>query len=237
MDHIEEFVDERQKIWCVHCGGLSGAVETNRDHVPSKSLLIKPLPENLPVIQVCKSCNESFSLDEEYLVCFLSCLISGTTNPKNQLIPQAKKILEHAEGLRKRIKKGKVEQGHLFEESQIVWHAEIERINRVVLKNARGHAFYEYGEPMLENPTLVSTIYLAHLSDEKRNNYETLPSNNVFPEIGSRMMTRVLTGQDMINGWVVVQEGVYRYAVVQEGKMLVRSVLFETLATEVFWEN
>jgi hypothetical protein len=49
------------------------------------------------------------------------------------------------------------------------------------------------------------------------------------------MMTRVLTGQDLAGEWVVVQEGIYRYAVAQGGGMLVRSVLSEYLATEVYW--
>ena len=49
------------------------------------------------------------------------------------------------------------------------------------------------------------------------------------------MMTRVMTGQDLCDGWVVVQDDVYRYGVAQCGVMLVRSVLFEYLATEVYW--
>ena len=56
-----------------------------------------------------------------------------------------------------------------------------------------------------------------------------------WPEVGSRMMTRVMTGQDLCDGWVVVQDGVYRYGVAQCGVMLIRSVLFEYLATEVYW--
>ena len=54
----------------------------------------------------------------------------------------------------------------------------------------------------------------------------------LWPEVGSRMMSRVLTGQDLRDGWVIVQEGIYRYRVDQFGGMLVRSVLFEYLATE-----
>ena len=34
MDRIEEFVDERQKSWCIHCGSGIEDVATNRDHVP-----------------------------------------------------------------------------------------------------------------------------------------------------------------------------------------------------------
>ena len=50
-------------------------------------------------------------------------------------------------------------------------------------------------------------------------------------------MTRLITGQDLQNGWVVVQDGVYRYRVEQFGGFLVRSVLHEYLATEVYWEE
>jgi hypothetical protein len=48
-------------------------------------------------------------------------------------------------------------------------------------------------------------------------------------------MTRIITGQDLAGSWVTVQRGVYRYAVCQAGTMLVRTVLAEYLATEVFW--
>ena len=81
MEWIEEFVDERQKAWCIYCGALLAAAETNKDHVPSKALLLKPHPENLPVVQVCTACNSDFSVDEEYLFLFLRCVLAGTTDP------------------------------------------------------------------------------------------------------------------------------------------------------------
>ena len=39
MDYIDEFVDERQKSWCIQRGAWIGSAETNKDHVPSKVLL------------------------------------------------------------------------------------------------------------------------------------------------------------------------------------------------------
>ncbi len=57
-----------------------------------------------------------------------------------------------------------------------------------------------------------------------------------WPELGSRMMTRILTGQDLSDGWVIVQDGVYRDAVLQQGRLTVRSVIEECLATEVRWD-
>ena len=50
------------------------------------------------------------------------------------------------------------------------------------------------------------------------------------------MMTRLVTGTDVVDGWIVVQEGVYRYWVDQwEGATRVRSVLHEYLGTAVCW--
>ena len=76
---------------------------------------------------------------------------------------------------------------------------------------------------------------LTSLDNEQRSNFEDV-GMNVWPEVGSRMMTRYATGQDMENGWVIVQKGIYRYAVFQAGTMMVRSVIRNYLATEVYWE-
>ena len=66
MKQLKDFVDTRQKAWCIHCGASLGSVQTSRDHVPSKVLLNRPLPENVPVVTICAPCNASFAHDEEY---------------------------------------------------------------------------------------------------------------------------------------------------------------------------
>lgn len=89
---------------------------------------------------------------------------------------------------------------------------------------------------MMEKPDRVWAMPLASLSELQRAEFENLDASfAMWPEVGSRMMTRVLTGQDLINGWVNVQSDVYRYLVVQEGGLLVRSVIRNYLATEVLW--
>jgi hypothetical protein len=104
------------------------------------------------------------------------------------------------------------------------------------LKNARGHAYFEYGEPMLEEPDHVWMYPLQALAPSERQIFEGAEdADDIWPEVGSRMMTRVLTGQDMEGPWVTVQDGVYRYLVAQRGGLVVRSVLYEYLATEVQW--
>jgi hypothetical protein len=77
------------------------------------------------------------------------------------------------------------------------------------------------------------------MTDEQRASFEDVSASGGFAgwaEVGSRMMTRQIGGQDMEVGWIVVQPGIYRYAVFQEGNLTVRSVLRDYLATEVRWD-
>lgn len=105
-----------------------------------------------------------------------------------------------------------------------------------MVKNARGHIYYELGQPALGEPTDVVVVPLINLSDGQRSEFLTADLGPGWPEVGSRMMTRLLTGQDLDDGWVVVQEGVYRYFAVENGGFLVRIILREYLAAEVTWQ-
>jgi hypothetical protein len=237
MEQIPDFSDSRNKTWCIHCGSYLNQIEINRDHVPSKSLLLKPYPAELPVVEVCKACNTSFSQDEEYFIAFLGSVIAGTTDPKSQKIPTAKRILERNEKLRARIGRSQKIFTTIGDQSRSVWSPENDRINNVIIKNARGHAMYEYGEPMLDRPISIWSAALESLKASERETFEVVDFGGGFPEVGSRMMTRVFAGQDLMDGWVYVQDDVYRYAVTQQGGLCVKSVLFEYLATEVIWET
>ena len=240
MDFIEEFVDERLKGSCIQCGAWLGIADTNKDHVPSKGLLRIPLPENLPIVEICATCNSGFSADEEYLFLFLNCVLSGSTDPDRQTDERVARALRRHKKLRARIERSKVENLTIEGNMECVWNRETARIKRVVIKNARGHAFYEYGEPVLTEPEHVCAAPLKTLTVAKREEFEnfgTVGDVALWPEVGSRMMTRVLTGQDLRDGWVIVQDNVYRYRVEQCNGMLVRSVLFEYLATEVRWSD
>lgn len=237
MDSISEFADERHKGMCLHCcRGLQNQA-ASRDHVPSKCCLIEPYPNNLPVIRICAACNNGFSADEEYLAAFVGCVLVGSTDPNLQRIPSAARVLVRNEALRARIENARAEFTTRGGQQRVVWNPEIDRINRIVVKNARGHALYELGEAILHSPTRVWSAPLETLSPHDRDDFELVPAANVWPEVGSRMMTRLLTQQDLSNGWLVVQESIYRYCASHDDGILIRSVLFEYLATEVRWES
>lgn len=235
MEHIEELVDERHKTWCIHCGRNLACLVVSHDHVPTKALLRKPWPPELPVVDVCKSCNEGFARDEEYLVAFLGCVLSGSAELDAQSDPTVRRILQRNERLRAHIERSRTSYQTLFGETRHMWNPEQARIERIVLKNARGHAVFEFGEPMLQAPHHVWWLPLLALTRTEREEFEDAEAGSVWPEVGSRMMTRWLTGQDLSAGWVIVQEGVYRYSVSCDSGMRVRTVLSEYLATEVWW--
>jgi hypothetical protein len=166
-----------------------------------------------------KSCNEGFSSDEEYLVAFLGCVLTGSTDPERQDNPRVQRILKRSSSLRRRIESARAESRTLFdEETRVVWTPERERVERVIVKNARGHAYFEYEERMLDAPAHVWSAPLHLLSPEEQARFEDVQGESAWPEVGSRMMSRVLTGQDLFDGWVIAQDGVYRYAVLQEGR-------------------
>lgn len=240
MEPIEEFVDERQKSWCIHCSRSLAGCETNEDHVPTKSLLSKPRPHHLPVVTICRDCNNGFSRDEQYAVTFLSCVLSGSTDPLAQKYASAARSLKASQALRLMIERSRTEYDTIGGNGGVVWQPDMNRIQRVVLKNARGHAYFEYGEPMLEEPAHIWARPLESMTEGERRTFEgsdDIAALASWPEVGSRMMTRVLTGQDMEGDWVVVQDGMYRYSVQQDGGLRVRSVWAEYLATDVQWSD
>lgn len=239
MESIQDFSDSRNKSWCIHCGGWLSQVRTNRDHVPSKSLLSQPYPDQLPVVQICVECNVSFSSDEQYFAAFLGAVLSGSTDPDVQTLQTAQRVFREHPNLRARIESAKTEYKTQGGETRYLWKPEQERIDRVILKNARGHAYYEIGEPMLEQPESIWSFPFVSMTPSEREAFE-MPASDGFalwPEVGSRMLTRLVSGADLVDGWVSVQDRAYRYSVEQGGGIRVRSVIAEYLATEVCWEH
>ncbi|MEJ2705957.1 MAG: hypothetical protein P8Z79_26245 [Sedimentisphaerales bacterium] len=232
MDPRHLFIDERHTGMCAYCG----MHPDTRDHVPSKVLLDEP--SELPLVGACKKCNASFSLDEQYLACFLDCVICGSAGPGDLHRPNVRRILKDSPALRRRLERTRKRD----DADNLLWESEPARVQNVVLKLARGHVAYEL-YPKLEEPTAVSFAPLQTLSDEERLAFEQFATDDkvhFWPEIGSRAFLRALgkspDGLSFSKGWVVVQPHRYRYAVLETGGVLVRMVLSEYLACEVIWE-
>jgi hypothetical protein len=226
VQQLPNYGDERNKGWCVFCGG---PMET-RDHAPSRVFLDEPYPDNLPVLASCDTCNNSFSLDEEYLACLIECARTGSVKEAGSTRPKIAKILARKPALEARLAAARCETG-----DGIIWKPEDERVHNVVVKLARAHVAYEQNEPQLDDRTSVSIIPLCAMTDEARNEFEAASNTGLWPEVGSRAMHRILVEAEGDYPWIEVQPGRYRYLVAC-GPLLVRIVIAEYLAAEVVWD-
>lgn len=231
MEQLRSFADDRLIVNCVHCSGMT----QTRDHVPSRVLLDEPYPDNLPVVPSCASCNSGFSLDEEYFACLVECARMGS--PESVERPKIKSILERNPALTARLNQARTTT--LF--GDVSFAVERERVERVILKLARGHAAFELSEALHREPSQVSFAPVWGLQNEARERFEDVPQLAAWPEVGSRAMQRmvmvspegVMVGSD----WIDVQEGRYRYlAVAESATVMVRLVISEYLACEALWE-
>lgn len=205
-----------------------------------------PLPENLPVVGACRSCNNGFSMDEEYLACLIECVVSGTTDPAQVNRERVAKTLRHSDALRERIEGAKYQQ-----DGRTYFSIEQDRIERVITKLARGHAAFELSQPCSGDPSSIWFVPLESMSEEQRDSYEASQVLQTYGEIGSRGMQRLLltqftlqsssgetsTHELLINDWVGVQDGGYRYHASDYGEeVVIKIVISEYLACEVVWD-
>ena len=238
MRYLDDYSDDRLKGACVHCGGAVEGTQANNDHVPSKCLLRRPYPPNLPVVTTCVGCNNSFSKDEEYVSVFLQCVLTGSTDPNDHRDSKVHKALRRSNKLKERIERSRSDI-ESDDETRTIWKPEYERVSNVVLKNAQGHAFYELGERQETQAVHLWATPLCALTSTQRQRFEGTERSGLagWPEVGSRAMQRVILGCDFREGWVIVQHDIYRYQVKHGDGVLVRSVLAEYLATEVYWSD
>lgn len=242
MDQLKDFADSRLINGCIYCGGPPDT----RDHVPSRSLLDAPLPENLPVVGACRKCNNSFSSDEEYFVCLLETVLRGSTDSVQR--PLVSGIFRRSPALRAKIQAARQERG-----GEVFFSIEAERVKVVLLKLARGHAAYELSAVRREEPSVFSWGPLALLSDEQREFIEDVPSPDLYPEIGSRAMQRMIVAQFtfasldgleqkhdaiLVDDWVEVQKGRYRYLAYEDHSGVhVKIVIDEYLYCYANWDE
>jgi hypothetical protein len=176
-------------------------------------------------------------LDEQYLACFIECVICGTVDPGKLKRPSVERIMTQNPSLRDRIAASR--ESNTSEER--IWIPENERVRSVLLKLSRGHIAYEL-YPYLEESLQIRFIPIANLNVDARAEFETLTHGHLqsWSEIGTRAFHRESgkspDGYKLDGDWVIIQPGRYRYAVSEAHGPLVRMVLSEYLACEVRWE-
>jgi hypothetical protein len=229
--------DWRHLQWCPYCGVTLTAENSSQDHVPSKVFLDKPYPEHLPTICCCRDCNNSFAQAEQYLSCFLDCVLHGSTSPEAGLRPSTVGAFREVPALKDAIEDARRDDG---------WMLDADHAHVVAVKLARGHVSWWLNEPRLEDPTGVSLQALASLDESTRDAFENVPQNfDLLPEVGTRALHDIFSIHGdpeepalAPGGWREVQEGRYRFFAFQNNAVvLVRFVIAEALAGEVYWDT
>jgi hypothetical protein len=228
------FLDQRLGKGCAYCGGPGGT----SDHVPSKVFLSEPVPANLPAVDSCPGCNQGFSLDEEYLACFLECVLTGSTKPEAINRDAIRRAIGSKPALRARIEASRQQTGN----DPPTWLPDGNRVRNVLLKLARGHVAYELSEYRLDEPSDYWAVPLSSMSPNARADFERAGSGEQrgWPEVGSRAFLRAVgepAYTDEQGPWVHVQPGRYRYTVDGHTGVTVRLVLAEYLASEATWAD
>ena len=158
---------------CIYCGKPAGT----REHVPSKSLLIEPFPENLPTIPACFECNNGFSVDEEYFICFLE-VLKNKVYANYSISEHVRSILSKKESLRQLI------ESQISSKDGCIYPSfDTDRFTRIITKLAIGHAGYEYDDLNFDGATGLWFEFAPNISEEYKAEFESPKLLNVIPEI------------------------------------------------------
>ncbi|MEM1210273.1 MAG: hypothetical protein AAGI54_13495 [Planctomycetota bacterium] len=235
MKQIPDTGDSRLRGMCAFCGRQP----STRDHIPPKVFLDKPLPDNVAVVPSCLRCNRSSSVDEQYLACLIDCVLAGNVELAKAQSNRVANAIDRSPKFETLLRKA-----HRSEDGVDIHDFDAERVNRVLVKLARGHVAFEINELWLWPPHRVSYAPLHQISDPALTIFEdgssTSSSNEPevisgWPEVGSRAMFRIVEGQDILpGGWINVQQNRYRYRVSDN---VVSIVIAEYLAVEVEWQS
>ncbi len=232
MKQINPFSDQRHDEMCSYCGKLN---PETRDHVPSKSLLDDPFPDNLPVVSCCTKCNQDFSLDELYFACSIECVLCVTGDIEKLKRQKIISSLKKRPSLQK-----KIESSFTYQNGQIYFKYDQASFTNVAIKLAKGHVKYELSEPRLDYPSSISIMPLMSMSEHETDIFFASSDLTFLPEVGSRSLQNLLKSDSIQkqSQWTIVQDNNYKYSVIDDaGVLIVRIVVWDYLAIEVIWEE
>lgn len=224
MDQIRTFTDERILAFCAYCGGQP----VTRDHVPPRVFLDQPYPANLPVVGCCAACNSGASLDEEYVACLLEVIGAGSVTPEALGRSKIARILAVkpalAARLAEQIRRPRTGTSFVMDV----------RVVRVVEKIARGLWLYEVGESTLGLDAVTWTRDVAGIDRPEQKVFPPPPLDVLLPEVGSRMLSRILLSEEPGSRWTHAQRGRFSYsALVGESQNRIEMIIGDNLAAMV----
>lgn len=227
MEQIKPFSDERWASFCAFCGDFPAT----RDHVPPKIFLDKPYPENLPVVGACLDCNTRASVNEEYVACLLEVASCGSVDPAALSRDKIARILRKKPSIATKLASFLEGSGELF-----ISKEDKGRISAVLEKIASALWAFETGETASPGAAGVRFSSIPGLAPNALEEFMMLDQPGTLPEVGSRMMSRVLITEDgkpLQPSWIELQSGRFSYGIELGYHGRVKMILGDYLVVEV----
>jgi len=188
----------------------------------------------MPVVPCCHKCNYEFSIDEEYVSCFIDCMKENTVDPHKIQREKTRKTLLHSPKLQERIASQIIDFGGVA-----IYDYEKDRFKRVMYKLAFGHLAYENSALLWDSKYNISMWLLQEMSDLQKQLFLKPYIGDILPEVGSRSLLNniVLIPKNnevcsCLSQWIPVQENRYSYCVSPNGNN-VKFVIADLFAVEV----
>lgn len=208
------------------------------------------MPSDLPVLSACQNCNNGFSSDELYTRTYIECL-------KAVLIDNNLDCLHVESTDRKEKREVKLTIKKALDQKMLIFD---DRVGRVLLKLAIGHAVYELSEGYHSLawdgiPLYTKYIIRATVSEKEWNYLEFAEAMNdkILPVVGSRVYRNLLVCQLPLKSfedssdvnlnllmmdWTDIQDGEYRYiAYLDDDKLVVKMIILDFLYGEVVFKR
>ena len=228
-------------MFCIYCGGNA----ITKEHCPTRGLMLKPRPFDLPTLPACEKCNNSFSSDEMYTVSLVKALNTFLNNGEET-------GLEMNISTRQEVNDAKKEAEFIAKSG---YYRDDKRLRNTLIKLAVGHAIFEltigYAGQLYKEADINVEYYFRHFISpdkwEKFNQLEVIETNNI-PEIGSRLFRNIyvvsvkrkkesgrkIKTECIALDWTNVQEGKYKYIALLKGnEIVVKIFIWNTIYAKV----
>ncbi len=175
---------------CVYCNSLA---ET-RDHVPPKCFLEEPYPDNLLTVPCCRKCNNSYSLDEQYVMAVMA-QVGPERTFGSKLDPGG--AIDRALNRRPALDQRLVDQLGVAEDGRVYLEPENSRIDRVMKKITAGLYYHRYSRYVALRDLYPSALLQAD-------------------QVQLRIKATFYTGTFKAKQWVTIQSRVFEYIFVED---------------------
>jgi hypothetical protein len=166
---------------CAICGKRQA---TTAEHVPPKTLFLKPRPSNLVTVPACFFCNNRSSAIEEQFGVYLAMLVAHPAERtwslwRNQALRTIRHNRRLFQKLHTNVRTVSVQSPggiHLGEAASFPVPGTV--YNSVIEKTIRGLYYHHYGETLGDRAVVAASMYRG-LTEEMKTNTEMLSQNDI----------------------------------------------------------